>query len=558
MKWFWWYFLVIVSVLIAGRVYLHAGFPYTHDGENHLARFANYKLALKEGQFPPRFAPNLLNRYGYPVFNYNYPLANILSIPFSAAHIPYETTFKFLSLIAIGLLVVGVANWLYFLKLTRLGQFAGVLAVVSSPVVINMTFFRGNIGELWAIALMSMVLWQIEQYLQKKCTAHWQIWLWTALLLSHNVTAIFAVPILWGYAATRTWQLGLKPAVLLPQLRSFLISLLLVAWFWVPAIFEKKLIVLDGAGSINQFVGHFATLSQIIAAPIRFGFSYVGQVDTLSFGIGLAVVISLLLVASALLRLIGEFVTKKPVIDLPSWLPASFMATLGFIWLQLPSSLYVWQQIDILKYAQFPWRFGIFALLFSLPLIGWATSSTTLNKPLRILLWLALAIQIAQTIPLKALEYFSHDGDYYDSYGQSTSTQNENRAKDFEYLNIGDWQPTAKIISGDGVVTTQSWRGSNRQYQVVTTTPSTVVEPTMVFAGWETYVDGKLVDYQDSDEIAGRLAYALDAGTHEINSTFTQHTWPRMLGNSISVVTVVLLSIATGYRVFRRKHVTAH
>jgi hypothetical protein len=61
-----WVIIAVVAILTTGRVYLSSEFPYTHDGENHLARFANYKLALKQGQFPPRLAPNLLNGYSYP------------------------------------------------------------------------------------------------------------------------------------------------------------------------------------------------------------------------------------------------------------------------------------------------------------------------------------------------------------------------------------------------------------------------------------------------------------------------------------------------------------
>src|SRR5258708_7660284 len=92
--------IVVLSVYIT-RVYFHAGVPYTHDGENHLARFANYILAVRERQIPPRFAPNLFDHYGYPVFNYNYPLANIFSVPFSYLHVHYEVTFKILMFVAV-------------------------------------------------------------------------------------------------------------------------------------------------------------------------------------------------------------------------------------------------------------------------------------------------------------------------------------------------------------------------------------------------------------------------------------------------------------------------
>src|SRR5258708_2749738 len=89
-----WILLIFFLSLFITRIYFHSGFPYTHDGENHLARFANYALAIREIQFPPRFAPNLFNHYGYPVFNFNYPLANILSLPFTFARFNYELTFK--------------------------------------------------------------------------------------------------------------------------------------------------------------------------------------------------------------------------------------------------------------------------------------------------------------------------------------------------------------------------------------------------------------------------------------------------------------------------------
>ena len=104
--------IIIILTLIVIKPYFHAGFPYTHDGENHLARFANYKIAVKEGQIPPRFAPSLMNHYGYPVFNYNYPLANILSLPFSFLKINYEITFKILATTFVFIGLLGVYSWL--------------------------------------------------------------------------------------------------------------------------------------------------------------------------------------------------------------------------------------------------------------------------------------------------------------------------------------------------------------------------------------------------------------------------------------------------------------
>jgi hypothetical protein len=40
-----------------------SGIHVTHDGENHLARFAAYKKAISDGHIPPRWAGDL--NYGY-------------------------------------------------------------------------------------------------------------------------------------------------------------------------------------------------------------------------------------------------------------------------------------------------------------------------------------------------------------------------------------------------------------------------------------------------------------------------------------------------------------
>lgn len=111
----------LVSIVIAlglslllTRVYLHPGIPYTHDGQNHVARFANYWSAIKEGQIPPRIAPHLFNHYGYPVFNYNYPLANILAVPLLALKLHPEVVFKLLMVGSFTLGLWGYAEWFFF------------------------------------------------------------------------------------------------------------------------------------------------------------------------------------------------------------------------------------------------------------------------------------------------------------------------------------------------------------------------------------------------------------------------------------------------------------
>ena len=66
----------------------------------------------------------------------------------------------------------------------------------------------------------------------------------------------------------------------------------------------------------------------------------------------------------------------------------------------------------------------------------------------------------------------------------------------------------------------------------------------MYFAGWQTTGDfngeQKQLTYVDNEQIQGRIGYKLEAaGTYELRSEFTQRTWPRMVGNAVSVVSIV-------------------
>ena len=46
---------------------LHSGLPITHDGQDHVARIANFYENLSDGNIIPRWAPNLNCGYGHPI-----------------------------------------------------------------------------------------------------------------------------------------------------------------------------------------------------------------------------------------------------------------------------------------------------------------------------------------------------------------------------------------------------------------------------------------------------------------------------------------------------------
>jgi hypothetical protein len=555
----------LILTFVATHVYFHPGFPYTHDGENHLARFASYKQAIREGQFPPRFAPNLFSRYGYPVFNYNYPLANILSLPFSFGHLNYEITFKILAIGAIFLGAGGTWEWLRVIGSQKKGRVVGVLFYIFSPYLFSTILFRGNIGEIFALGLLPWVFWGLEQVR----IAEWDwkkiifsISIWSAFLLSHNVTVVFTLPLLIVYLfARQLWRdKGGRRLLIIG-----LIGVGLTLWFWLPALAEKSFIVVDDANVNSQVLQHFPTLSQLLFAPLRFGFSQKGSIDGLSFGLGMAQVSSLFLGTILLAKYIFALTLKKisfePYRRQRYYLLAVVVILCWILFIaQLSLIAPIWSVLlFIAKYLQFPWRLGIFWSIFIIPVTAFTFEE--LSKKWQLLFLLLIVWQAVGMYRVKPADFFHRTNEDYDYFTQSTSTNNENRARTFTYTFAGDWQPTAQIESGEGKIDVLVWKGSSRTYRSHLKSDSTIIEPTMNFPGWQTVVTNQvtgqkqIVNYISSPTIDGRIAYSLPAGDYLVKSVFTQWTWARIIGNTVSLISGFVLMCWLILIIMRKKHV---
>lgn len=544
---FFWALLLIGLWFFQVKPYFHTGFPYTHDGENHLARFANYKIAIKEGQVPPRLAPNLLNRYGYPVFNFNYPLANIASLPFSALKLSYELTFKILAGVFVLGGITGCSVWVSYLTKTTSSRAMAVALYGLSPYLLSTILFRGNIGEIAAWGLLPWLFASIEYFRTQKFR-DWQLIFPAALFgsffLAHNVFALFGTGLVVVYALLRTHATR-QAFVATKQLAfSLVFGGLLSLWFWLPALTEKRLIVLDDAQLSLAFLNHFPTLQQLVLSPLKFGFSVPGSIDSLSFHVGLGglLVLSLGLVVSSRLIFRKLFQHKK----VGSWIiPGLSVIVLLLLLFQLKTTTIVWEIVPFARFIQFPWRLG---MLFGAVAAGLA--SVLLNQLPKKATYLLAGVLVFQAFSWNSLapvDYFHKLNRDYDAFSQTTSTLNENLPGTFTYQDFADWQPTASILAGDGSVTISYWKGSDRQYQVDVNEISVIVEPTAYFAGWVTYATNletrheTKISYINNPIIAGRIAYELEPGSYAIRTRFTQLTWPRIVGNTLSLVTALAL-----------------
>lgn len=534
MKKNWWIIVVILISLAVTSDFLKPNFPYTHDGENHLARMANYKVALREGQYPPRFAPNLFNHYGYPVLNFNYPLVNILSLPLSLLKINYEVSFKvivILSVMAAAIFLPLLAEKIIGKKIRNFQKVLISATYLSAPYLTNALIFRGSIGEVMATSLAVLSIYFQILYFEKRSKL--RIFLatlaWSMFFLSHNVSVMILTPLIIVFLLTINWNKSFNQTI--KNWSPFIYGVSLSLWFWLPAWFERSEIIVSSAGNQSDVFKHFISFYQLFENKVQFGFSQIGSIDTLSFSIGLVapIIFSLAII---------QMFNKKFKAAHAFLLTASFFAVL----MQLDISKSIYQSAPILNFVQFPWRFSGL-LLISLPLLL-SLVINNLRKTGEVIISVILLVQLTILVNLKPVDYFHKNIIDYEAFSQSTSTQNENLPTTFTYLGIDDWQPSPTIIEGSGEIKVIKWNGSYRNYQIMNDEFIVITEPTMNFLGWQTYIRPlntekfELVRYIDSELIGGRLAYRLSPGSYEIISRFTQRTPARVVGNGIFIISL--------------------
>lgn len=530
--------LIVGLITLVGRTYIGHEFPYTHDGENHLARFANYTMAVKEGQLPPRFAPNLQNRYGYPVFNYNYPLANMLAAPFGIVRIEYELIFKLQVFAALTIAAAGAWSLAsHHSKSLHVRALATSLYMLA-PIAARTLTYRGNIGETWAFALLPWALYCVYRVRDGVVHSALETVMLTLViagfLLSHNILAVFGVLFVVCIACI---EFGLSFEKYGAMAKYAVPAALLAVWFWVPALLETHLVVLPDVSQNNNAAGHALSIDQLLFAKEAFGLSFDGSIDSFPTSLGIASLVAL--VISGVYAAVYKKNTKTKYY---------FFVALLVIAAQTVYLQDIWQ-LPVIQYIQFPWRLQFIAAPALVLSILPALSVSRVQKIMAV----ALVLQAAHLTAMSPYAYFNKTNADYELFPQSTTTQLENTPRTFTYHTVADWQPSPSAIDGEATFSTIFWRGSKRSYRVdsVRGAEVTIVEPTMYFPGWQSYVvndlgERKKLTYKDSKEIGGRIAYTLNYPTDterdaslRVETRFYQETPVRLWANATSFITAI-------------------
>lgn len=318
----------------------------THDGHYALYNAAQFDAALRDGQVPVRWLPDLFGGRGLPHFVFYHPLFFYLV---SAVHL-LGLGFVPATRIVVALSVAGAAASMFAFLRERVAfgaAIAGAAAWVAAPMLGVEVHVKGDPPAVLAWAIVPLVLLGAGRAAEGKARGVLLLALASAaLVLAHGVTAMLFAP----FACL--WALACRTPGWIPRvLAGGTLGAALSCWQWLPALVERKFVHIDSPLGILffDFREHFVAVWQWLSPLWGYHGSFAGTNDDMSFQTG-PVQAAAIVAATVFWRRLPA----GPLRRLAGW----GLATAGVsLLMTLEISRPIWEAIGPLRYAQFPWRF---------------------------------------------------------------------------------------------------------------------------------------------------------------------------------------------------------
>jgi hypothetical protein len=372
---------------------LQPGLPNTADGALHLYRTVELDQCWQDGVYYPRWAPDLFLGYGYPIFNFYAPLLYYLAEVLHVLGLSFQGAIKAIQVGAF--LLYGLGMYVFAREIV--GRKPALLAAAAHayvPYRFKEAFVQGDYPQFLALALLPLIFWAFYKIIVTRKTDYIIVGacLYGALILSHNITAMLASPFLGLYIVwmilsfSRRNQVFWKNLVseVLPALAALALALGLTAFFWLPALYEKRWVQLDLlTKGFFDFRQYFLSLEELLSPSLPLDTA--ASNPYMPFNLGTAQVFLSLVAVLALLPRFGLRREEK------SHLLFSLVSLILCIFMMLPASTPLWEHVPFLAFTEFPWRMvGLAGLFTALPagislrlLTDRGQPSATVRRPCR-------------------------------------------------------------------------------------------------------------------------------------------------------------------------------
>lgn len=555
--------LIIAVLLIFALLPLfHPGFFPMHDDEQ-IGRLYDLHKDVVNGQIPPRLAQDLGFGFDYPLFNFYPPFVYYIGEIFHIMGFSYITSTKLM--IGLGFLLAGFFMYLFTKEFSgRIGGIVSAIAYSYAPYHSVDVYVRGAMPEFWSFVFIPAIFWSIYQLAktQKNIYIFISGIFVACLILTHDLVAMMSSFFLGSFFLYLIAQTKKKKEVGIKISVSIVLGLILTAYFWIPAYFEKQYTMVNLlTDELADYHLHFVYLNQFFTSPWGYGGSVYGLNDGLSFQVGQT---QLLFVAiSILVSLLFLWKKRKDYS-----IGLLFFCMFAFsLFIQTQHSQFIWDKIQPFSYIQFPWRFLLFSDFTVAFLISYMFGFFK-NKRSEFILAVGMIIVMIFMNKdfFKPERYLSAVTDA--SYTAASIIQWRTSIMSFEYTPKGI--VTRKSPVGNTVIAINQNEIPTRSYSVIRGKMSVIQRKnipqekildisvsqsgllrfnTFTFPGWKTFIDNKELLYTDNNKFK-LITIALPKGRHIVRLTFT-NTLLRAMANGITVVAVLGMVF---YGIVKRKN----
>ncbi len=586
---------LLIACLAAYPLLSEPGLLNTRGGGDSpflLQRLHQLETAVLDSHFPVRWMPDANYGYGYPFYNFYAPLSIYITavfrlIGFSFVRASQLSQLAGFLVAAWGMFQLGKRWWK-----SEAAGFITAVAYTLAPFHLVNIYTRGDsLAEFWAMAFYPLVILTADKLLAEgqrnrgaeerrpPRTTHYALLFslaYAALILSHNISALIFTPFLGLFILLRwlhnhqssitNYQLSISQspnrsplppprplAPLLPLLLSLPLALALAAWFFLPALVEQPLAQLQPVTEgYFHYSNHFRSND---LTQTSFLFSYNpdgGQAFRMGFSQTLTAVITLLLTITLpplhWFRHRQSPEAKRPnpplLFPLLTALIATFMIT--------PASRFLWDNLPLLPFTQFPWRFlsvqafGLALLMGVLARLPWRRFIVTTTAVFLLITSLGnlhtdhLILNDSDITAERLAQYEWFTG----NIGTTISAEYlpptvQPRPVTSPWLNSGQrWPVTALNGELQTAVLTQQ-RTTRQTWQIEATTATDLIFPTLHWPGWQATIDGQPVPIQPAPS-SGLIQLTAPPGPHTIQLRLSR-TPIRLIAELISLLALMIV-----------------
>lgn len=518
------------------------GLPITNDGQDHIARIANFYQNLQEGVFIPRWAGNLNWGYGHPILMFLYPMSSY------SASLFYFLGFTFVDSVKIifGLAFVLSGLTMYLWIKSFLGQKAGIIAAILytfAPYRFIDLYVRGAIGEHVAFVFPPLVLYFLLRGAKK--SSYWNNigggLSFCGLILSHNAISLMFLPLILIYCIYLIWLSKFNRSLILNSLFIILIGFGLASFFWLPALVEGKYTLRDKVIA-GEYVNRFIPFSNFFCDPL----SYDGNIPfSMQVGIIQWAIIFLSFPFTYSLYKKKKSLWIVSVVSICIFLVSLFLIT--------NASRGIWEKIFILQNFQFPWRF-LSVTVFITALLGGILLS---QLPKKITSYIIVCIIIVTLFSTNVLWHpkaflIKPESFFTGIYYGTTDTGESAPVWSVRFMEKPP-KGHIEIIQGEGQIKELKHQATQHAYILNTKEQVRVLENTLFFPGWRVTVNGNLVPLQFQEpRYRGLMTFFVPKGQNKIVVSFTE-TKLRLIADSISFIMLLILLVFLFISFFKKR-----